>query len=301
MSAGPVSKPRILVLGGTGMLGHKLVQRLKQRGLPVTAGIRARTLPNSAAARATLGQADEIITGVDMADDVELERAVAAARPDVIVNAAGIIKQSDAANDPIASIEINSLLPHRIASLCAQRAIRLIHFSTDCVFSGRNGPYSENAVPDPVDLYGRSKLLGEPNGPRCLTLRTSIVGRELRSRAGLIEWFIAQKGGHAAGYARALYSGLTTLVLADLIGRLAVNHPELDGLWHVASAPISKYELLELVNRHYRLAIALDRDTNVAVDRRLDGGRFQARTGFSAPTWDAMIAEMSEDLTPYDA
>ena len=283
------------------MLGHKMVQRLALRDLWVAATIRSPDIPKSPAVEASLGQADLVSKGVDVLNDDQLADAVAAAKPDVIVNAVGIIKQIDAARDPVISIATNALLPHRIAALAANRGIRLIHLSTDCVFSGRKGPYGEDAVPDPVDLYGRSKLLGEPVGPRCLTLRTSIIGRELRGRTGLVEWFIAQKGGSATGYANALYSGLTTITIADLVGRLIVEYPELDGLWHVASAAISKYELLRLVNLHYRLGVTLARDESFVLDRRLDGGRFQARTGFSAPSWDAMIEQMQADPTPYEA
>jgi dTDP-4-dehydrorhamnose reductase len=301
MSAASSEKPRVLVLGATGMLGHKLVQQLSLHGLWVAATIRSAVTSNRPAAQMSLGRADRIFEGVDVAEDDKLAHVLQAAEPDVVVNAVGIVKQIDAAKDAIACVTTNALLPHRIAALCRKRQIRLIHFSTDCVFSGRSGPYSEDAFPDPVDLYGRSKLLGEPTGVRCLTLRTSIVGRELRGRAGLIEWFMSQKGGHATGYGKALYSGLTTITIANLTARLIVEHHDLDGIWHVASAPISKHDLLALVDRHYRLGVTLDRDDGFAIDRRLDGTRFRARTAFSAPSWDAMIREMQADPTPYDA
>jgi dTDP-4-dehydrorhamnose reductase len=300
MTTPSIEKIRILVLGGTGMLGHKLVQRLAARHLWVATTIRSSAIPDSPAARATLGKADRILGGVDVLQGDQLGRAIDAAEPDVVVNAVGVIKQIKDAKDPIVSISTNALLPHRVAALCARRGVRLIHFSTDCVFSGRNGPYAEDASPDPQDLYGRSKLLGEPCGTRCLTIRTSIVGRELRGRASLIEWLISQRGGSATGYAGALYSGLTTGAIADLVGQLIVGHPDLDGLWHVSSDAISKYELLTMVNRHYRLGITLARDDKLIIDRRLDSSRFRARTGFSAANWNDMIAEMRADATPYD-
>jgi dTDP-4-dehydrorhamnose reductase len=301
MQATAAKASRVLVLGGAGMLGHKLVQQLALRGLWVGATIRSAATPSSPAVETSLARADLIFEGIDVLDDGQLSRAVEAAKPDVIVNAVGIIKQIDAAKDPVTSVATNALLPHRIAALGAKQGIRLIHFSTDCVFSGRNGPYAEDALPDPLDLYGRSKLAGELSRARCLTLRTSIVGRELRGRVGLIEWFMSQKGGSATGYAHALYSGLTTITIADLIGRLIIEYPELDGLWHVASAAISKYDLLALVNRHYGLGITLARDENFVIDRRLDGSPFRERTGFSAPSWDAMIADMAADPTPYES
>jgi dTDP-4-dehydrorhamnose reductase len=301
MPAPATSKARILVLGGTGMLGHKLVQTLVARGLWVATTIRSATIPDSPAARATLGTADLVLQGVDVLQNDQLGRAVDAAEPDVVVNAVGVIKQIEGAKDPIISISTNALLPHRIAALCARRGARLIHFSTDCVFSGQDGPYTEDAPPDPQDLYGRRKLLGETCGQRCLTMRTSIVGRELRGNAGLVEWFMSQRGGSATGYAGALYSGLTTGALADLVGQLIVGHPDLHGLWHVSSDPISKYELLTMVNRHFRLGIALTRADMPMIDRRLDGSRFRARTGFSPSSWNDMVAEMRADATPYEA
>lgn len=294
------SRPRVLVLGATGMLGHKLVQRLNAHGLPVVGTIRTPAIPANPAARAALGSADRILTDVNVLDDRALAGAVDAAEPDVIINAIGVIKQLDAAKDPIMSIEINSLLPHRIANLCARRGARLIHLSTDCVFAGRKGPYNEDSPTDAEDLYGRSKLLGEAAGTGCLTIRSSIVGRELRGRSSLIEWFLSQRGGKATGYAGALYTGLTTNTMADLMAMLVRSHPGLSGIWHVASAPITKYELLKLVNRHYDLGVELACDEKFTIDRRLDGSRFRARTGYSPPSWDDMISTMRADPTPYD-
>jgi dTDP-4-dehydrorhamnose reductase len=282
------------------MLGHKLVQGISAHGLPVVGTIRTPTIPASPAARAALGAADRILTNVDVLDHRTLGGAVDAAEPDVVINAIGVTNRLDAATDPIAAIEINSLLPHRIANLCAKRGARLIHLSTDGVFAGRKGPYNEDSPTDAEDLYGRSKLLGEAAGPGCLTIRSSIVGRELRVRSGLIEWFLSQRGCKATGYAGALYTGLTTNTMADLMTTLVRDQPELTGIWHVASAPITKYDLLQLVNHHYDLGVGLTCDTNLMIDRRLDGSRFRARTGYSPPSWDDMIATMQADHTPYD-
>jgi dTDP-4-dehydrorhamnose reductase len=290
-----------LVLGATGMLGHKLVQRLASRGLSVFGTIRASSVPDTPAARAALDTATRILPEVDVLQDGPLEAAIQAANPDVVVNAVGVIKQIDTAKDPVTSIATNALLPHRIAAVCKQRGARLIQFSTDCVFNGRKGPYSQDAPTDAEDLYGRSKLLGEVSGPGCLTIRSSIVGRELRGRSSLVEWFLSQIGGQAKGFTGALYTGLTTNVMSDLVGKLIMEHPDVEGVWNVASEPISKYELLQFVNTHYDLGIALERDDTFFCDRRLDGSAFRKRTGFSAPSWDTMIAQMRDDPTPYDA
>jgi dTDP-4-dehydrorhamnose reductase len=252
------------------------------------------------AAREALRCAKPLIADVDVLQDETLARAFDLAEPDVVVNAVGVIKQLEAAKQPIPSILTNSLLPHRVAALCSKSRTRMIHVSTDCVFAGRKGPYIESDTADAEDLYGRTKLVGEVTNDRCITLRSSIVGRELRGRAGLIEWFLSQSGRAVSGYAKALYTGLTTSAMADLIGQLVTEYPDLHGLWHVASDPISKYDLLTLVNRYFKLQIDLIRNEEFTVDRRLDGSRFQAQTGFSAPTWEAMVSEMRADPTPYD-
>jgi dTDP-4-dehydrorhamnose reductase len=283
------------------MLGHKLIQRLAARGLSVFGTIRSSSAPDTSAARVALGAAHRILYNVDVLQDGPLEAAIKTASPDVVVNAVGVIKQIDLAKDPVTSISTNALLPHRTAAFCRERGARLIQFSTDCIFAGRGGPYAENAPTDAEDLYGRSKLLGEVSGPGCLTIRSSIVGRELRGRSSLVEWFLSQRSGNATGFTRALYTGLTTSVMSELVGKLVVEHPELEGVWHVASEPISKYELLQFVNTHYKLGITLGRDDKFFCDRRLDGSAFRKRIGFSAPSWDSMIAEMRDDPTPYDA
>ena len=291
---------RILILGATGMLGHKLTQRLA-REFPTSATLRAPAAPGSPAARAALGEA-RLLLDWDARRPGAIERALGWAEPTVVVNAVGVIKQIEEAKDPIAQIELNALLPHRIVRACRALggAIRVIHFSTDCVFSGRVGPYVEGAPPDPEDVYGRSKLLGEIEGPNSLTLRSSVVGRELRGRSSLVEWFLRQRGKRVKGFARALYSGLTTNAMAELVADFVKRWPELDGIWHVAAEPISKFELLKMIDRHYALGIEIEQDEAFSCDRRLDGRAFAARTGFEAPGWERMIAEMRADPTPYD-
>jgi dTDP-4-dehydrorhamnose reductase len=263
--------------------------------------MRSSILPDTPAARVALGAAHKVLHDIDVLQDGALQAAIETADPDVVVNAVGVIKQIDVAKDPVTSISTNALLPHRAAAFCKQRGTRLIQFSTDCVFAGRKGPYTEDSPTDAEDMYGRSKLLGEVSGPGCLTIRSSIVGRELRGRSSLVEWFLSQRGGQAMGFERALYTGLTTNVMSDLVGRLITEHALLNGIWHVASQPINKYELLQLVNAHYKLGITLGRDDKFVCDRRLDGRAFGAHTGFSAPSWDTMIKEMRDDPTPYDA
>ncbi|MGH8659651.1 MAG: dTDP-4-dehydrorhamnose reductase family protein [Gammaproteobacteria bacterium] len=288
-------KKKVLVLGATGMLGHKLVQKLSDR-FDVCGTVRG----DATEYRKYPALADAVLVPGVVAEDVDsLARALDTVRPDVAINCIGIVKQLKEAQDPVAAISINALLPHQLAQLCGERGVRLIHFSTDCVFSGREGNYREEDFADANDLYGRTKLLGEVTASGCLTLRTSILGRELDWGLSLIEWFLSQRGGHVKGFARALYSGMTTNAMADLVGNLISNFPDLSGLWHVSSDPISKYDLLKTINHSYDLGVTVERDEEFFCDRRLDSSRFRARIGFCPKSWDHMITDLHDDPTPY--
>jgi dTDP-4-dehydrorhamnose reductase len=275
---------RVLILGGSGMLGHALWQDFSDR---FDAYVTLRRTADSYPGLFDPGRTVENVS----ADDVDsVARAMTAVRPDVVVNAIGIVKQAAAASDPVPSLTVNALFPHRLAALCEASGARLIHMSTDCVFSGRKGGYRESDVPDAEDLYGRSKLLGEVDSGDCLTLRTSIIGRELGSSHGLLEWFLSRDGGTVSGYRRAIFSGFTTQALADMIAWLLADQRDLRGIWHVASEPISKYDLLCLLKEHYRLDIEIEPDDAFACDRSLDGREFRRATGFTPKPWPEMIA-----------
>jgi dTDP-4-dehydrorhamnose reductase len=284
---------RILILGGDGMLGHQLLRSFEERQYEVRATLR-RSL--SGYGGCGMFNAQNTVCGVTAERFDSVVRALNEHRPDAVINAIGIIKQRAAAQDAIASIQINALFPHQLALECARRGIRLVHMSTDCVFSGRKGRYQERDVPDPVDLYGRSKLLGELGDSPCITLRTSIIGLELSRKASLIEWYLGQRG-RIRGFAKAIYSGFTTLEMTRIIERILVQHHDLSGVWHVASAPITKFELLTrltaLLRRH---DIVVERDEKFVCDRSLDGSSFEARSGYVPPAWDAMLAELAEQI-----
>ena len=287
---------RLLIVGGGGMLGHKLWQ-LADTQIETWATVRQLT----PALRAIgLGRADRTIENLDVRHPGSLESALDRARPDVVINCVGIVKQLEAAKDPVESITINSLHPHLLARACAAHGIRLIHISTDCVFDGQQGRYKEQDVPNATDLYGRSKALGETMGPGALTVRTSIIGRELSGSSGLVEWFLSRRGGVADGFARAVFSGFTTLALAGILLRILAEHPTLEGLYHVAAAPIDKHTLLSLMNEAYGAGVTITPRNEPCVDRSLDGAHFARATCIAAPDWNAMIADMAADTTPYD-
>jgi dTDP-4-dehydrorhamnose reductase len=286
---------RVLILGGAGMLGHKLCQYFRPRHETWTTVLFG---PETLLPYDVIDQ-DKLISCVDILDFDAVVRVMARVRPQAVINGIGIIKQLKAAQDPLISVAINSLFPHRLGELCRACGARLIHMSTDCVFTGRKGNYTETDVSDAEDLYGRSKYLGEVGAPGCLTVRTSIIGRELNTTNGLIEWFLSNHGKTVRGYRRAIYSGLTTTALARILAEILENHPQLEGLYQVSSESITKYDLLSLVNQEFRTQITIEPDDEHVCNHSLDSSRFRTATGIVFPSWPEMIREIALDPTPY--
>jgi dTDP-4-dehydrorhamnose reductase len=239
---------------------------------------------------------DNAFFGVDVLDFDSISAAVHAFKPEAIVNAVGIVKQRSEASDAILSIEVNSLLPHRLSQLCSETGARLVHLSTDCVFSGSKGMYTEEDLEDARDLYGRSKLLGEVGDKSSVTLRSSIIGMELSRNKSLIEWFLAQRG-EVSGFTRAIYSGFTTVEMARIINKVLTEHPDLHGVWQVASDPIDKFSLLEILqNQLGDGRRTLTRNDDFVCDRSLNGQRFSKRVGYETPSWETMLEELAGQI-----
>lgn len=234
-----------------------------------------------------------LIRGVDVLDTDGLMRLFAQVRPDIVINCIGVVKQVAEAEDPLIVLPINAVLPHRLARLCELTSARLIHISTDCVFAGTKGMYTEQDPPDPQDLYGRSKLLGEVESPHAITLRTSLIGHELSSARALVGWFLAQRGT-VRGFTHAIFSGLSTVEFARVIRDYVLPHPNLHGVHHVSSAAISKYDLLNLVGEIYKKKIDIVPDGSLVVDRSLDSSRFQQLTGYDPPSWSELVRTMRQ-------
>ena len=289
-------KPRILILGGGGTLGHKLWQYLPSRFPGTFASIRKN---RDFYARCGLFAGRNVIDGLDLRDFNRLEAVLGEIKPDVIVNCAGVTLRSKEALDKNSAISINALLPHRLADWCAHSGARLIHFSTVCVYDGKTGGYTEENLPDARDLYGLTKTLGDVNASFALTLRSSFIGREIFGGTELLEWFLAQKGKKIKGFTKALFTGLTTNKLAELVGDLIENHPGLNGLYHVSSETVSKYDLLRLMKEAYGLEVQIEPDDSFECRRDLNGDRFAKATGFACPPWRRLMAEMAADPTPY--
>lgn len=283
---------RILILGGDGMIGHQLFRHLETRH-DVRVTVRQDIHVYAACA---LFRPSNTYAGADMRDTERLLEVVADFEPEAIVNCLGIVKQRAEATSSLPSIQINSLLPHRLALVARAARCQLIHMSTDCVFSGRKGQYTEDDIADAEDLYGRSKLLGEVVEQGCVTLRTSAIGSELSHNTGLLEWFFAQRGKKISGYRHAIMSGFTTQEISRIIENILVEHPNNSGLYHISSEPISKFDLLMKVNTALKLGTTIEPEDEFFCDRSLDASRFRKDFGYQPPSWDEMIAELANDL-----
>lgn len=281
---------KILVLGASGMLGNAVYRLFAMSpGYTVVGTVR------SAATKIPLpeGANGRLLIGVDVEQSDSLVTTFEKVRPDIVINCIGLVKQLATGKDPLVTLPINSMLPHRLARFAALVDARLIHISTDCVFTGNKGDYSESDAPDAQDLYGRSKLLGEVDYSNAITLRTSIIGTELDGEHGLVGWFLAQNGA-VKGYSKAVFSGLPTTVLAQVMRDYVLPNPALRGVWHVSAAPITKYDLLKLVAAEYGKAIDIVQDDQLVIDRSLNSARFRTETGWVPPSWPHLIASMRQ-------
>lgn len=282
---------RILVLGGTGMLGHILWERLSQRFPNAYTTIR-RGIKDYG--NESLFRSDRIIEHIDVMDFSILEGTVRGIKPDVILNCIGMTKRREEPQNSIPSVILNALFPHKLAKLAADLKAKLIHFSTDCVFDGSTGYYSDNAPPNATDLYGRTKALGEVTGNNVLTLRSSFIGKEMCEGTELLEWFLSQKGV-VCGFKNAIYSGLTTLELCRVIEKLLMDYPSASGLYNISSEPISKFDLLRLIGEKMHRSAVIIPDESFHCDRSLDSGRFRKDFNYAPPTWTIMAEELSQE------
>jgi dTDP-4-dehydrorhamnose reductase len=287
---------KVLIFGGGGMLGHKLSQKMsdnfdifttirgdfdKYKNIPIFEGV-------------------NVIPKINIESLDLVEKTINNLTPDVVINAVGLIKQIPDAKNNVKTLTINAVFPHQLASLTTEKNIRLINISTDCVFNGKKGNYTEEDFPNAEDLYGKSKNLGEVIEENCLTLRTSIIGRELFTSHSLVEWFLSNRGKKVKGFANAIYTGFPTLILAEILTDIIHNHQNLCGLFHVSSEKINKFDLLQLINKAFEADIEIEEDRNFYIDRSLDSTKFRKITGFQPTSWGKMIKIMAEDGRIYD-
>lgn len=282
---------RLVILGGTGMLGHTLWERLPRR-FPDTYTTIRKGISDYGDDR--LFESDRVIDHMDVMDLRMLEGALMVIKPDVILNCIGITKRREDPQNPIPSIILNAMLPHKLAKLAADLKAKLIHFSTDCVFDGKTGHYSDDTPPNATDLYGRTKALGEVTDNNALTLRSSFIGKELQEGTELLEWFLSQTDV-VRGFKNAIYTGLTTLELCRVIEKLLLNYPDASGLYNVSSEPINKFDLLRLIGEKMHRCVEIIPDESFHCDRSLDSARFRRDFGYTPPPWTKMVEELSQE------
>ena len=285
----------VLVLGASGMLGHKMLQVLSKENSVCG------TVRDLNVGKYELISEYPLIGGVDATKFDTVSKAIKIFRPDIVVNCIGIIKQLPESNDVMKSMILNSVLPHKLATYCAAHNSKLVHISTDCIFSGNRGMYRESDISDVDDIYGLTKYVGEINDFHNITLRTSIIGREIITQHGLVEWFLSNRGKTVNGYRKSIFSGVTTIELSRIVNKL-LKDDYMRGLYNVVAEPVTKFDLITNINKYI-----CDRDrVNIVsvdgenIDRSLDGSTLYRFNSYQAPSWDTMIKEMMTDITPYD-
>jgi dTDP-4-dehydrorhamnose reductase len=288
---------KVCVLGAGGLLGHMLIRVLSESNDVFGT---TREAPSVLSPLAKYLSKEKWISQIDASNPESIKKVFEKEKFDVAINCIGLIKQRNSIVFDSQMMAINGEFPHQLAQVANSHGIRVIHISTDCVFSGRAGNYQETDTPDPMDIYGKSKLLGELKDSHNLTLRTSHIGRELTVKKSFVEWLVSQKGGHVNGYSHAIYSGLTTQALARTISKLLLGNLHLTGLFHVSSQPISKLEIINKLNNLLDLQIAVTPDASVQINRSLNSEKFQKATGIHPKTWDEMLSDFCQDQKTYD-
>ena len=270
------------------MLGHTLFRGLaKLTDLNVTALVRSN---NNKTCFANWLQ-PRIISGCDVTKSHDLSNLFEITQPDIVINCVSSGQANLSSKEFEKNYSILALLPHRLAALCQIHKTRLIHVSTDGVFSGDSGNYTEQSIPDARDQYGKLKAMGELTHSNTITLRTSIIGHELVTRKYLLEWFLLQEEA-CRGYTGAIFTGITTLVLSRVIIDHIIPKSSLNGIYHVATDPITKYELLQIIAKIYKKNIKLIPDNRVVIDRSLNASKFMNATGYRAPDWLTLVESM---------
>ena len=279
---------KILILGGVGMIGHKMDQVLSVQNHEIVISIREKDLTLK-----SISSKSKVFFNDFLKDNI-LDFLVKV-NPDVIINAIGVTIRRGSTKNISDTIYLNSFFPHQLSNWAVEFKKRLIHFSTDCVFSGSEGSYLEDTTPDALDYYGKTKGLGEVNSKSSLTIRSSMIGPELFNKTELFEWIINNKEKEINGFSRVMYSGVTTVYMAKLVADLIDNHKNLSGIYNVASKPISKFELLHLINDNFDLGLIINDDKTVISNKVLNASKIQKEIGLQPPSWDELIFELKKD------
>lgn len=281
---------KILVLGVSGLIGSTIYRTLSA---DYCGKIYGASRSERAADMFSPKIAENLVFGHNLSNGDELADLLGSINAEVIINCVGLTKHTHAGNDPIKALTMNALLPHRLENMARMMGARLIHVSTDCVFSGQKGNYRETDRPDATDIYGKTKHLGEVTGRGVVTIRTSTIGHEHFTNYGLLEWFLSQQS--CLGYRRAFFSGLPTIELARVIRDHVLENKSLAGLYHVSGPSIDKYSLLMMIAKEYGKTIQIQPDDKIFIDRTLNSVAFEKATGYVSPDWESMIKAMHKN------
>ena len=285
---------KILILGVSGMLGHKLYEILSKDPCFDVYGT-LRHNPDYSIKNG-LFKSDKILYPINVLELNKLKGVICNISPAIVINCVGIVKNVNKKNNLLDLIELNALFPHQLLKICYENHTKLIHISTDGVFSGKKGMYKECDNADAFEYYGRTKYLGEVDYGNALTIRTSIIGEEIKRSSGFYEWIISMNNKDVIGYKKSIFSGFTTIRFSQILKWIIREHIDLFGLYHISSTPISKFDLITKLKEHLHLNISIIPDYNVKIDRCLDCNEFINITDFEPPTWDEMIHEFVNDI-----
>ena len=281
---------KVLILGSTGLLGSTILKYFS-----IKSNFKCFGTIRKSSDKKKLKYINKVkLYKVDFDKSRSLRKVFSMIKPNLVINCIGVVKQVLNNNMNSEIIRVNSFLPHYLSELVNENnEIRFIHFSTDCVFSGLKGRYLESDVTDAKDIYGVSKMLGEVDKSNTLTLRTSIIGQELKTNYSLLNWFLSQKK-QIKGYKNAIFSGLTAPEIAHVIHNYVIPNKKIRGIYHLSGKPISKYDLLYIIKKIYKKKIKIVPDLKIKINRSLNSNLFQKATGYKPPTWNKLIEEMYE-------
>lgn len=276
---------KILILGVSGLIGSTIYRYFDSATQYNVVGTVRTDKPKFS------HNSNNIRCGIDALNFDSVKKLIDEIRPDQIINCIGITKHVPAQSDAFKLIQLNSAFPHFLANLSTEVDSRLIHISTDCVFAGDIGGYTEMSRTDANDMYGKTKAIGEIHDKKHVTIRTSTIGHEIDTKHGLLEWFLSQNKS-CFGYRNAIFSGIPTIRLAKILASNVVPEWGLTGLFNLSADPINKFDLLNKIKQRYRKDIEIVASDDFIIDRSLNGELFKSRTGVVLPDWDELIFEM---------
>jgi len=287
---------RVIILGTSGLIGHKLLQELST-DLEVFGTLH---YSKKHYGDISLFSGPNIIENIDASNFELLKGVLLAINPDVILNCIGITKRKINTNNIIETLNINSVFPHKLADWAKINQKRVLHFSTDCVFDGRVGNYTEVSITTAEDIYGKSKALGEINYNHCLTIRSSFIGQELFDKTELLDWFLTQNGKQIKGFKNTLYSGVSTIFMANVVKKIIMNFPNLSGLYQLApDKPISKYDLLLIAKETFNIDVEIIPDYENVHRPTLDASKLKRKINLTVPSWETMMRELASNKEIY--